>query len=77
MKQMSMDTDTAEQFQTLESMVGKSLPQGFDLRTDYARDPEFYRQLLKAIREGVPDPKNPAQRRKLSTKEIIDLIAGQ
>jgi len=76
-KQMHMDTDTAEQFQTLESMVGKGLPQGFDLRSDFARDPQFYRKLLTAIREGVPDPKNPAQRRKLSTKEIIDIIAGR
>ena len=75
-KDLGMDTDTAEQFQALESMVGKGLPAGFNLRSDYARDPEFYRQLLLDIRNGVDDPKNPGQKRKLSTQEILDLIMG-
>lgn len=77
MKDMGIaDTDQAEQFQTLESMVGKGLPEDFDLRADYGRDPEFYKMLFKAIRDGVPDEKGNGTRRKLSTQEIIDLIVG-
>jgi len=65
----------AQQFQELEAILGKSLP-GFDLRADYRRDPEFYRELLAAIQNGVKDEKNPGQKRKLSAKEIIALIRG-
>ncbi len=70
------DPDTAEQFQTLESMVGRSLPEGFDLRKDFARDPETYRQLLTAIKEGVPDSKNPGHKRKVTIQEILWVLLG-
>jgi|GEM_PF-6287302 len=70
------DADTAEQFQALESMIGKSLPEGFDLRKDFARDPTFYRELLKTIKEGVDDRNYPGHKRKLSREEILDLIQG-
>lgn len=77
MKDIGIETpDDAEQFQALETMVGKSLPEGFDLRVDFARDPEFYMDLLKAIREGVKDEKTGGKR-KLSTQEIISLIVGE
>ena len=76
MQDLGLDTDTAEQFQALEKMLAKSLPEGFDLREDYARDPAFYKRLLLAIQKGVPDPKNPGQRRKLSVNEILQLITG-
>ena len=69
------DPDIAEQFADLEAITGKSIPD-FDLRADYKKDPEFYKKLLTAIREGVPDSKNPGQKRKLSVQEIIDLIRG-
>lgn len=65
--------DEAEQFQALEGMVGKAMPD-FDLRADYKRDPAFYRELLSVIQKGVPDENSPGQRRKLSIKEIIALI---
>jgi len=68
------DPDTAEQFADLETMIGKALPD-VDLRSDYQKDPEFYQQLLKAIREGVPDGKG--QTRKLSVAEIVALIKGE
>jgi hypothetical protein len=77
MKDIGIENSTdAEQFQTLEAMVGKSLPDGFDLRTDYAKNPDFYVKLFKAIRDGVPDQRS-GKRRKLSTQEILDLIAGE
>lgn len=67
--------DQAEQFSTLESMIGDALP-GFDLRADYQREPAFYTQLFKAIQQGVPDEKDPTKKRKLSAAEIIQLIRG-
>ena len=63
-----------EEFAALESMVGTSMP-GFDLRGDFKKDPEFYKELLSAIREGVPDEKT-GKMRKLSTQEIISYIRG-
>jgi hypothetical protein len=78
MKDIGIESvDDAEQFQALEAMVGKSLPEGFDLRVDYGRDPEFYATLFKAIRDGVKDERNPGKRRKLSTQEIIATIMGE
>lgn len=68
------DIDTAEQFQDLEAMVGKSLPEGFDLKTNYAKRPEFYQKLFWYIMNGVPDQKNPGNTRKLSTQEILTAI---
>ncbi|MBN2512539.1 MAG: hypothetical protein JXB18_06335 [Sedimentisphaerales bacterium] len=69
------DPNEQEQFATLEKMVGQSMP-GFDLRADYAKDPDFYKKLFEAIQKGVPDG-NTGKRRTLTTKEIIDLIQGQ
>lgn len=63
-----------DELATLEAMVGKAMP-GFDLRSDYKADPEFYKELFAAIREGIPDPKT-GKKRKLTTAEIIDYIGG-
>lgn len=68
------DVNTQEQFQALEGMVGKALPD-VDLRADYQKDPQFYQQLFKAIKEGVSD--NKGGKRKLSMQEIISLIKGE
>lgn len=70
------DPETAEQFASLETMVGKALPE-MDLRNDYKQDPAFYQKLFTAIKAGVPDKKNPGQTRKLSIAEIIELIKGE
>lgn len=61
------------EWQEFEEMIGPAL-EGFDLKADYKRDPEFYQKLLQAIRTGVPD--GSGNKRKLSVKEIIELIQG-
>ncbi len=62
-----------QDFKMIESMANKAAP-GFDIRSDYQRHPEHYQKLFRAIREGVPDPKNPGQKRKLTTEEILSVV---
>ena len=77
------DTDTAEQLQFLQNTIDRSskrgasaggLPEGFDLKQDYQKRPQFYAKLFDAIKKGIPDTKNPGQRRKLSMDEILTAI---
>jgi hypothetical protein len=79
------NTDTAEQLQYLQDTLdrsrkrksqqaGEGLPEGFDLRQDYQKRPEFYAKLFEYINKGIPDPQNPGQRRKLSMQEILTAI---
>lgn len=64
------DPNTAEQFQALESMIGKSLPPEFNLRKAYQMDPKGFKDLLDRIRDKTPG------KEKLSVEQIIKFILG-
>ena len=68
------NVNTQEQFQAMEDMVSKALPD-MDLRADYQKNPKFYQKLFQTIKEGVPDGKGG--KRKLSMQEIVSLIKGE
>jgi hypothetical protein len=70
-KQMPADLNADEQAEF--ASIEKAMP-GFDVRSDYAKDPGFYKKLFQAIKDGVPDGKGG--KRKLSQKEITSLIQG-
>ncbi len=80
------DADAAEQLQFIQATINDQkrrrsklfaeggLPQDFDVRQDYQRRPDFYAQLFKYIKNGIPDPANPNQRRRLTMDEILTAI---
>jgi hypothetical protein len=70
-KQIPADLSPDDQAQFVQ--IEKAAPE-LDIRSDYAKDPTFYKKLFQAIRDGVPD--NKGGKRKLTQQEIITLIKG-
>jgi len=65
------DPDTIEQLDTLQSVAGKD----YDIKQMSKTYPDDMKMLLRAINQGVPDTKNPGKARKLTTQEILQILA--
>jgi hypothetical protein len=70
------DPNAQAQFSVLEKQAKSEMPD-FDLRGDYKIRPQLYQKLMKAMKEGVPDKKNPGKKRQLTKQEIATILSSK